>query len=104
MFDIRPGTEGGVETIVGDLRKPDSVNEACVGANRVVVFIQIDHKYCTQRSPFQVCHPGRDVVFHCATASPSASNASNEELMYAVNVRGTEHVVAACKVRSRKCS
>lgn len=42
---------------------------------------------------------GRDVVFHCATASPSASNASNEELMYAVNVRGTEHVVAACKVR-----
>jgi dTDP-4-dehydrorhamnose reductase len=41
-------------------------------------------------------------VFHCATASPSASNASNEELMYAVNVRGTEHVVAACKVRSSK--
>jgi nucleoside-diphosphate-sugar epimerase len=44
---------------------------------------------------------GRDVVFHCATASPSASNASNQDLMYAVNVRGTEHVVAACKVSVR---
>ena len=42
-------------------------------------------------------HAGRDVVFHCATASPSAANALNEDLMYAVNVRGTEHVVAACK-------
>jgi len=40
---------------------------------------------------------GRDVVFHCATAAPSAANASNEDLMYAVNVRGTEHVVSACK-------
>jgi sterol-4alpha-carboxylate 3-dehydrogenase (decarboxylating) len=70
VFDIRPAAEAGVETIVGDLRKPEGVHEAC---------------------------KGRDVVFHCATASPSASNASNEELMYAVNVRGTEHVVAACK-------
>jgi sterol-4alpha-carboxylate 3-dehydrogenase (decarboxylating) len=70
VFDIRPSSEADVETIVGDLRKPDDVLQAC---------------------------KGRDVVFHCATASPSAANASNEELMYAVNVRGTEHVVAACK-------
>ena len=39
-----------------------------------------------------------DVVFHCATAAPSASNAvSNQKLMYDVNVRGTQHIIAACQ-------
>ena len=39
-----------------------------------------------------------DVVFHCATAAPSASNAvTNEKLMYDVNVVGTEHVIWACQ-------
>lgn len=38
------------------------------------------------------------MVFHCATAAPSASNAvSNEKLMYDVNVLGTEHVIWACQ-------
>jgi hypothetical protein len=32
VFDIRPAAEAGVETIVGDLRKPEGVNEACEGA------------------------------------------------------------------------
>ncbi len=49
------------------------------------------------RCPMLVRRTGRDLVIHCATAAPSAANAGNEELMYAVNVRGTEHVVAACR-------
>lgn len=32
VFDIRPSTEAEVETIVGDLRKPEDVNKACQGA------------------------------------------------------------------------
>jgi len=41
---------------------------------------------------------GMDVVFHCAAAAPSASNAiGNEKLMHDVNVLGTEHVIAACR-------
>jgi FlaA1/EpsC-like NDP-sugar epimerase len=44
-----------------------------------------------------VITPGQQVVFHTATAAPSAANSLNEELMYAVNVKGTEHVIAACK-------
>ena len=39
-----------------------------------------------------------DIVFHCAAAAPSASNAvGNEKLMRDVNVLGTQHVVAACR-------
>ena len=38
------------------------------------------------------------MVFHCAAAAPSASNAiGNEKLMHDVNVLGTEHVIAACR-------
>ena len=66
-----------------------------------MTFIQLGHSIAHNVLLCMSCRPGRDIVFHCATASPSASNASNEELMYAVNVRGTEHVVAACKVRLR---
>lgn len=41
---------------------------------------------------------GMDIVFHCAAAAPSASNAiGNEKLMRDVNVLGTEHVIAACR-------
>ena len=38
------------------------------------------------------------MVFHCAAAAPSASNAiGNEKLMHDVNVLGTQHVIAACQ-------
>lgn len=37
-----------------------------------------------------------DVVFHCATAAPTAAGARNRALMTAVNVDGTRHVVAGC--------
>lgn len=38
------------------------------------------------------------MVYHCATAAPSASNLiSNEKLMYDVNVVGTENVIWACQ-------
>lgn len=41
---------------------------------------------------------GIDVVYHCATAAPSASNAiSNEKLMYDVNIVGTENIIWACQ-------
>lgn len=35
-------------------------------------------------------HPGMDVVFHVATAAPTATNAHNEALMRAVNIDGTQ--------------
>lgn len=55
-----------------------------------------DHRSCRLVAA-TVC-AGMDVVFHCATAAPSASNAvSNEKLMYDVNVVGTEHVIWACQ-------
>ncbi|GJD06314.1 Sterol-4-alpha-carboxylate 3-dehydrogenase, decarboxylating [Galdieria sulphuraria] len=38
------------------------------------------------------------VVFHCATAAPSAENAKNKEIMYTVNVEGTRNVIEACKI------
>jgi nucleoside-diphosphate-sugar epimerase len=41
---------------------------------------------------------GATVVFHCATAAPSAENAKNKEIMYAVNVQGTWNVIEACKI------
>jgi sterol-4alpha-carboxylate 3-dehydrogenase (decarboxylating) len=37
-----------------------------------------------------------DVVFHVATAAPTAANAHNEALMSAVNVGGTQNIVDAC--------
>lgn len=36
------------------------------------------------------------MVFHCATAAPTAANAANLKLMDAVNVQGTRSVVEAC--------
>ena len=39
---------------------------------------------------------GASVVFHCATAAPAATNASNKRLMTRVNVDGTRNVVEAC--------
>jgi sterol-4alpha-carboxylate 3-dehydrogenase (decarboxylating) len=40
---------------------------------------------------------GVDVVVHVATATPTSENALNKQLMDDVNVKGTQHVVAACK-------
>ncbi len=39
---------------------------------------------------------GVDVVFHCATATPTGENAINRQLMQSVNVDGTQNVIAAC--------
>lgn len=71
VFDIRAGADERASTIVGDLRNRDQVLAACQGI---------------------------DVVYHCATAAPSASNAiSNEKLMYDVNIVGTENIIWACQ-------
>lgn len=40
---------------------------------------------------------GVDVVVHVATATPTSENALNKQLMDDVNVKGTQHVVNACK-------
>lgn len=70
-FDITPPNPPlAVPYICGDLCNFDSVRDAFEGV---------------------------EVVFHCATAAPSASNAANEELMHRVNVKGTENVVRACR-------
>ena len=39
---------------------------------------------------------GMDVVFHCATMAPSSEHTAAKKLAYAVNVLGTQHVIAAC--------
>ncbi|KAL6766654.1 hypothetical protein ACKKBG_A36860 [Auxenochlorella protothecoides x Auxenochlorella symbiontica] len=71
VFDIRPPVIPfpGVKYITGDLTKEADVDAACKGKN---------------------------VVFHCATAAPTAANAANLKLMDAVNVQGTRSVVEAC--------
>ncbi|KFM25507.1 Sterol-4-alpha-carboxylate 3-dehydrogenase, decarboxylating [Auxenochlorella protothecoides] len=71
VFDIRPPVIPfpGVKYITGDLTKEVDVDAACKGKN---------------------------VVFHCATAAPTAANAANLKLMDAVNVQGTRSVVEAC--------
>jgi len=42
-------------------------------------------------------HGGCDIVFHCASAAPTAQNANNYHLMHSVNVIGTENLITACK-------
>eukprot|EP00887_Chlorella_sp_A99_P005269 scaffold1.g5269.t1 len=72
VFDIRRGEEAereGLSYVIGDLRKPEDVAAAAAG---------------------------QDVVFHVATAAPTAANTLNEGLMRAVNVDGTAHVIDAC--------
>jgi sterol-4alpha-carboxylate 3-dehydrogenase (decarboxylating) len=71
IFDIREGAfkHADVKTIIGDLRKPESVQAACTGM---------------------------EVVFHVATAAPTGAGALNKELMDGVNVQGTKNVVDAC--------
>eukprot|EP01024_Parvocaulis_polyphysoides_P039991 TRINITY_DN36292_c0_g1_i1.p1 TRINITY_DN36292_c0_g1~~TRINITY_DN36292_c0_g1_i1.p1 ORF type:complete len:319 (-),score=49.54 TRINITY_DN36292_c0_g1_i1:789-1745(-) len=39
---------------------------------------------------------GIEIVFHCATASPTGSNALNQSIMYNVNVQGTRNIIDAC--------
>lgn len=73
VFDIRPVSgqpPGAVESVVGDIRKLDDVVAATAGV---------------------------DVVFHVATAAPTGENSLNKALMDAVNVKGTEHVLEACR-------
>lgn len=72
IFDIREGAykDAAVKTIVGDLRKPESVKEAC---------------------------RGMQVVFHVATAAITGANATNEQLMTSVNIDGTKNIVEACR-------
>lgn len=53
------------------------------------------HEVC--RKPHCLCPPaGMDVVFHCATAAPQVQNASTRAIMHAVNVLGTQNVIAGC--------
>lgn len=72
VFDIREGPikMAELKSIIGDLRSRESVEAAC---------------------------RGMDVVFHVATAAPTASNSLNKELMDGVNIEGTRNIVAACQ-------
>jgi sterol-4alpha-carboxylate 3-dehydrogenase (decarboxylating) len=70
VFDIRACGIPGADMIVGDIRKQEDVTNACKGV---------------------------DVVVHVATATPTSENALNKQLMDDVNVKGTAHVVEACK-------
>ncbi|KAF8068313.1 Nsdhl [Scenedesmus sp. PABB004] len=70
VFDIRPAGLPGVESVVGDIRRPADVAAAVEGV---------------------------DVVIHVATATPTSENALNKTLMDEVNVAGTANVIAACR-------
>eukprot|EP01023_Acetabularia_acetabulum_P007708 TRINITY_DN13387_c0_g2_i1.p2 TRINITY_DN13387_c0_g2~~TRINITY_DN13387_c0_g2_i1.p2 ORF type:complete len:357 (+),score=74.11 TRINITY_DN13387_c0_g2_i1:57-1127(+) len=69
IFDIRAVETEGAKCIIGDLTNLQQVKAALNGI---------------------------ELVFHCATASPTGSNALNQSLMYNVNVQGTRNVVDAC--------
>jgi sterol-4alpha-carboxylate 3-dehydrogenase (decarboxylating) len=70
VFDIREAKVPGAITIIGDLRNPQQVEEAC---------------------------KGMEVVFHCATAAPTGAGALNKSLMDGVNVQGTKNIISACQ-------
>lgn len=70
VFDIRPSAEAAATSVVGDIRKLQDVLGACAAV---------------------------DVVVHVATATPTSENALNKALMDDVNVKGTGHVVEACR-------
>lgn len=70
VFDIRACGDPGADMVVGDIRKQEDVTNACRGV---------------------------DVAVHVATATPTSENALNKQLMDDVNVKGTAHVVEACK-------
>lgn len=69
-LDLQPCDFDGVASVIGDLTRPQDIRDAC---------------------------KGKDVVFHTASAAPTASNAASaKELMTNVNVFGTQNVIAAC--------
>lgn len=73
IFDVMAPSPAipGAQFITGDLTSPESIRQACVGKN---------------------------VVFHVATAAPTAQNAASAQaLMQAVNVDGTQNVLSACE-------
>ncbi|KAL6758052.1 3-beta hydroxysteroid dehydrogenase/isomerase family-domain-containing protein [Haematococcus lacustris] len=70
IFDIKAPEDSKVTVVVGDLRRMDQLLAAV---------------------------RGKDVVFHCAAAAPSAENAMNKTLMQAVNVDGTANIIKACQ-------
>eukprot|EP00877_Chromochloris_zofingiensis_P012102 jgi/Chrzof1/7145/Cz02g12220.t1 len=70
VFDIRECGIKGIEMVTGDLTKLEDVIAASKGI---------------------------DVVIHVATATPTSENALNKQIMDAVNVKGTQNVIEACK-------
>lgn len=69
ILDIRDTGRCKAPVVVADLRKQEEVTRALAGV---------------------------DVVFHCATATPTGENTVNKQLMYSVNVDGTKNVIQAC--------
>ena len=51
-------------------------------------------------APAPFVRAGMDCVFHVATAAPTAHNAHNRELMWAVNVEGTRNIIDACMAQA----
>jgi hypothetical protein len=68
VFDLAPCTGLRAETMTGDVRNPQDVARACAGV---------------------------DTVYH--TASMVSQGLGEVSGMYAVNVTGTQHVIAACQ-------
>lgn len=70
-FDLQRVSIDGCTCVAGDLSKAADVDAAVAG---------------------------QDIVFHTATAAPSAQNAANAQaLMRRVNVTGTVNIIAACR-------
>lgn len=69
IFDLHDAGIAGARTVRGDLSVAEEVEAACAG---------------------------QDVVFHVATAAPTAAGARAQALMMRVNVTGTRNVLQAC--------
>lgn len=106
VFDIRAVEgEDRARYIVGDLRDAAQVADACSGEHRAVdaagALLHAQRAFWHASSKPGCCAvhlpspAGMDVVFHVATAAPTAHNAHNEALMTAVNVDGTQVPAAA---------
>ncbi|GJQ12561.1 hypothetical protein GpartN1_g4352.t1 [Galdieria partita] len=75
--------------VIFDIKKVEELENI-----QAVVFHQGDIR---RQDDLVTAFKGASVVFHCATAAPSAENAKNKEIMHAVNVEGTWNVIEACK-------
>ncbi|KAK4537131.1 hypothetical protein CDCA_CDCA11G3156 [Cyanidium caldarium] len=91
----------GVRVVVLDVRLflIDEWLDAVRGAGPppTVISAVVDIADAAQVQQAFAQHGPVDVVFHCASAAPTAAKAANRAVMERVNVRGTQNILDACR-------